>query len=383
MARNRSNSPISLSVPAYSSRSQLKDTSRPGDPSSFDNRDSIPFQFDFTAVPLATQKFDISSTEEQFMEIQEKISHSKNTLTNCKKCSDLLDLLQDLEAITLAFSKNRVRLLNTFFEMYIILQEELKKNKDLYNKNLKLSNEFDTTLELLADRKLANKLKTLKNEVKHKSQIVSELTEKFVSLDKLYNFKSNIEISEALKKEILEKEKAIFNMQQMQKDKFPTATIILPCKDCIKKQTEIESLSAELVKQREMVQNLSMSSKTFIKDCKNPVVKSMLELRELFIHWWENKQDSPSQAWKREGEDLIQGLVYSINLMAESKVEQTGRELRSAVHKKICEVEADFIDLDSQDERVKKLLEKFLELPYLLKPLFDLLKEYEKKELIR
>ena len=69
--------------------------------------------------------------------------------------------------------------------------------------------------------------------------------------------------------------------------------------------------------------------------------------------------------------------------MAESKIEQTGRELRSAVHKKICEVEADFMDLGFQDERVKKIMEKFLELPYLLKPLFDLLKEYERKELVR
>ena len=69
--------------------------------------------------------------------------------------------------------------------------------------------------------------------------------------------------------------------------------------------------------------------------------------------------------------------------MAGNKVEQNGRELRSAVHRKICEIEADFLDLGLQDEKVKIIMDKFLELPYLLKPLFDLLKDYEKKELIR
>ena len=90
-------------------------------------------------------------------------------------------------------------------------------------------------------------------------------------------------------------------------------------------------------------------------------------------------------------------LESRVSLMANAAVDQPGRELRSAVHKKIIEVEAEFMDLDSiikslpeltraetgvLIEKAKTITEKFLELPYLLKPLFDLLKEYEKKELI-
>ena len=384
MDRNRSSSPFCLSVPISTNR-----TSNPRPSSRLRNRSPQPGEssgiFDFSAQPLTTQRFDIDLTEEKLLKLKEKISISKNNLNDCKKCFEYLSIIEELEEITNLFSRNRVKLLNSFFELYIALQDEMRKNKDLIAKHQKLVQEIDGNLEGLTERKVSNKLKSLKNEIKHKSQVISDLSAKVSNFEKYNELKKSIDISQVISKEILEKEKAMYSMQNIIKENLPEAYILTshdPCKDCQKKQAEIENLSLEISKQKEINTNLSKNRNMFLKDCKNPAVKSMLTIKNLLVSWWENRQDTTSQLWKREGGELIQELVFSLEKLAESKVEQTGRELRSAVHKKICEVEADFMDLGFQDDRIKIIMEKFLELPYLLKPLFDLLKEYEKKELL-
>lgn len=58
--------------------------------------------------------------------------------------------------------------------------------------------------------------------------------------------------------------------------------------------------------------------------------------------------------------------------------EGNGRDLRISIHKKICEIETDFIELTPNVESFDIIKAKYLQLPYLLKPIFDLTKQYEK-----
>ena len=396
MSRNRSYSPMSFSNPASTSRTNNREPSprlRNSSPAQ-DYYDPV-LAFDFNALPLVTNRFEFDNTEEKFFMIQEKIISSKNNLNSCPKCYEYLNLIQDLEEICKSFCKHRTRLLNSFFEIYLSLQEECKKSRDIHTKFQKLQQEIDENIGGLTDRKVNSKIKSLKNEIKHKSNQINELIEKLKSFEVVSEFKKKVESEASFVKELVEKDKLIMSLQQIIKEKIPGVSIPggLTCKDCAKKSSEIESLSSELVKLKE---SPSKAGKVQ-KDVKNPIVKSMVEIQERITTWWENKQDFHSPVWKREGEDLVLSLESRVSLMANAAVDQPGRELRSAVHKKIIEVEAEFMDLDSiikslpeltrtetglLIEKAKTITEKFLELPYLLKPLFDLLKEYEKKELI-
>ena len=259
----------------------------------------------------------------------------------------------------------------------------------------KLQQEIDENIGGLTERKANSKIKSLKNEIKHKSGQINELMDKLKSFEVVSEFKKKVESEAGVAKELAERDKVIMSLQQVIKEKIPG--IVLPglvvCKECSKKSLEIEGLSSELAKVRES----ALKAGKVQKEIKNPVVKSVVEIQERITAWWENKQDFHSPIWKREGEDLVLSLESRVSLMANAATDQPGRELRSAVHKKIIEVEAEFMDMESiikslpelirsETEalvgKTKTITEKFLELPYLIKPLFDLLKEYEKKELI-
>lgn len=396
MSRNRSYSPMSFSNPPSTSRTMNREASprlRNSSPAP-DFYDPV-LTFDFNALPLITNRFEFDNTEEKFFIIQEKIISSKSNLNSCPKCFEYLNLIQDLEEICKSFCKHRTRLLNSFFEIYLSLQEECKKSRDIQSKYQKLQQEIDENIGGLTERKVNSKIKSLKNEIKHKSNQINELVEKLKTFELVSDFKKKLELDSTTAKDLIEKDKLIMSLQQIIKEKIPGLPLpsSLTCKDCAKKSSEIENLASELQKLRESPAKASKVQKDF----KNPIVKSMVEIQERITTWWENKQDFHSPVWKREGEDLVLSLESRVSLMANAAVDQPGRELRSAVHKKIIEVEAEFMDLDSiikslpeltraetgvLIEKAKTITEKFLELPYLLKPLFDLLKEYEKKELI-
>lgn len=390
---------MSFSIPPSSSRTMNRGISpriRNSSPQDYYDQN---ITFDFAALPLTSQRFELDTTEENFLIIQEKIMLCKSNLNSCPKCFEYLNLIQDLEEICKSYSKHRSRLLNSFFEIYLNLQEESKKSRDLHSKYQKLQQEIDDNLGGLTDRKVNNKIKSLKNEIKHKINQVNELTEKIRAVESVSEYKKKFEANESISKELIEKDKLIMSMQQIIKDKLPGINISTGsnCKECIKRLNEIEFLNLELSKVKETARTTKKES--IYKDIKNPLVKSMVEIQNRIEAWWENKQEIFTVAWKREGEELVQSLVSRVAIMAESTVDQPGRDLRSAVHKKIIEVEAEFLDLETHFknlsdpcktdrsvldiiDKVKYITEKFLELPYLLKPLFDLLKDYEKKELI-
>jgi uncharacterized protein YoxC len=384
MDRNRSFSPFLLSAPISTSVTLRGQSSRHRTLSPAEQADSS-FTFDFAAFPLTNQRFDIEATEERFLALQDRVKATKQNLNDCSKCFECIGIIDELEEINREYSRNRVRILNSFLELYMNLQDEMRKNKELNMKNQKLIQEVENNLEAFTERRVNNKLKSLKNDIKHKSQTINMLTEKVAILEKSQENKVKIISAELISKEVVDKEKKLYALNQKVKElnpAFALQDISYSCSDCAKKQSELDSALSELAKLREINSKLLKPKQAFQSEPKNPLTRSMLELKDLIVSWWENKQDLYSSNWKKEGEELIQSLIRSVEVMAESKVEQTGRELRSAVHKKICEVEADFMDLGEKDERVKLLMHKFLELPYLLKPMFDLMKEYEMKELI-
>jgi gas vesicle protein/predicted DNA-binding protein YlxM (UPF0122 family) len=359
-------------------------------------QDFFEVNFDFNALPMASNRFEFDNTEEKFLVLQEKILSSKSNLNSCAKCFENLNLIQDLEEICKSFARHRTRLLNSFFEMYLALQEECKKSRDLLTKYQKLQQEIEENIGGLTERKVNSKIKSLKNEIKHKSNQISDLTDRLKSFEVVSEFKKKLEITETSLKEVAEKDRLILTLQQLIKEKLPGANIptSYSCKECIKKSSDVDALQLELSRLKE-----SISKVKVVKDVKNPLVKSMVEIQERITAWWENKQEFHSSSWKREGEDLVLNLESRVALMAEAAIEQPGRELRSAVHKKIIEVEAEFLNLEEKTKllhenckdneivqavtgKIKDITDKFLELPYLLKPLFDLLKDYEKKELI-
>lgn len=50
-----------------------------------------------------------------------------------------------------------------------------------------------------------------------------------------------------------------------------------------------------------------------------------------------------------------------------------------SVHKKFIEVEQDFNQLNISSDHLDSVKQKFLELPYMLRPIFDLMKDYEQQ----
>ena len=230
--------------------------------------------FDFSSCPITTQKFDIDITEDRFLKLKEKIVGIKNSLNDCKKCNELSQFLSELEDIANVFTRNRVKMLNSFFEMYIMLQEEIKKNKDISSKFQKLNQEIDNNLDCLTDRKVANKLKGLKNEVKYKSQLITELTERITCLENSNELKIKVHNSKTFEFEQLEKEKQIFFKTQ-------TSNLAKPCKDCAAKKIDLEALQSEIAKNKETI-NL-LKTKNTIKDSSNPLVKSMIELKKIVV----------------------------------------------------------------------------------------------------
>ena len=285
MDRSRSSSPYDLSMPVSSTRSNMRDiSSRIGFMSPRNIESSIPF--DFFAKPLTTQRFDIDITEEKLIKLKEKIFKSKNNLNDCKKCFEYLAIIEDLEEITNLFSRSRVKLLNNFFELYINFQEEIRKNKDLIAKNQKLVQKIEGNLEALTDRKINNKLKSLKNEIKHKNQVINELNSKILNIEKYNEVKIAFDQSKVNSKELLEKEQTIYNMHKVIKENLPESFMFSAhdsCKECLKKEKEIDLMNTEISKQKEIINNLSKHRNMSPGDCKNPIVKAMIELKNAII----------------------------------------------------------------------------------------------------
>lgn len=86
--------------------------------------------------------------------------------------------------------------------------------------------------------------------------------------------------------------------------------------------------------------------------------------------------------WNRDCGRLLQCLGTALTqseLSQSTEHSQSGRELRQKVHLQVVKIEEMMNEMQGILPGIEPLREQYLQLPYLLKPIFDLLKNYEKK----
>jgi len=109
----------------------------------------------------------------------------------------------------------------------------------------------------------------------------------------------------------------------------------------------------------------------------------LLESREILEKWWNQRSNFPQESeWIKEGQQIIsQACAFAKDTLEVKPMikGRPGRELRMSVHKQVIEIEQAFNNVSSISPEIEEIKRMFLELPYLLKPIFDLMKEYEQQ----
>lgn len=159
----------------------------------------------------------------------------------------------------------------------------------------------------------------------------------------------------------------------------------------LKKKDKI--LSDLMLENRELTKNRINVEKLLIQMQKDAVAKADIIKKLEKCEKCEEKGQTV-----KEMELSIQFLTMKVNEGSKVTVEQevvaqklmgvaevlnfipdvNGRDLRMSIHRKICEIETDFIELAPNHDSFETIKAKYLQLPYLLKPIFDLTKQYEK-----
>lgn len=111
------------------------------------------------------------------------------------------------------------------------------------------------------------------------------------------------------------------------------------------------------------------------------VARSSAEVTETYERLAKYWKSGDNSEWNKEGGRLLQGLGTAIARSEQTQsVEftQSGREIRQKVHQQVVRIEEMMNDLQATTPAVEPVREEYLQLPYLLKPLFDQLKSYER-----
>lgn len=273
----------------------------------------------------ASLKFEeIQKNDEQFFAAKQKYR-------DCTECKALLRLCDDI-------FKQKIRVLACIAELFKLLQQEGTSKLELQKEINDMRAENLIQSEQTGQNK---KFKNLVGELKKKDKQIQELSSENQELNK-----NRIQTQRIL--------------SQMQMDIENKATIIKTlaktidnekikencCNKCLEKDAEIAHKSESI---RELTERCQILTSKFAENIKVLSEKSADSERLMTIK-----------------ESL--GLIPEIN----------GRELRISIHKKICEIETDFIELIPNPDNFEIIKMKYLQLPYLLKPIFDLTKQYEK-----
>jgi hypothetical protein len=194
-----------------------------------------------------------------------------------------------------------------------------------------VKNEKNVTEELAGPYR---KIRALLVEVKKKEKIISdllmenkELTKNRIYLEKLVS---------QVQKELILKGEALADLERKEK----------VCIECLEKDVEIKAKAQSIGELQETVQGFSVKV--------NEVYRVAAE------------------------KEILTQKVLAFAEILSILPEVNGRELRMSIHRQICEIETDFIELPPTQQNFENLKEKFLQLPYLLKPIFDLTKQFEK-----
>lgn len=102
------------------------------------------------------------------------------------------------------------------------------------------------------------------------------------------------------------------------------------------------------------------------------------EACEQLAKWWASGNGGE---WGKDGGRLLQGLGLAIARAEQAQsleFTQSGREMRQKVHQQVVKIEEMMNTLQANIPALEALRDEYLQLPYLLKPLFDQLKSYER-----
>lgn len=256
----------------------------------------------------------------EFQKTDEEFMKIKEKVNECSKCSVLVRVCDKMFAHK---QKTLVCLLDTFniiqkeSVLRLRTQGELDELRNLKGLNEELSGPY-------------KKIKALNVELKKKEKILSDLM-----LENRELTKNRINV-----------EKLLIQMQKDVIAKAETIKKMEKCEKCEEKDEEIRSKGKNIKELQESIQFLTV------------------KLSENFKLGAEHEMALQK----------IENFAFVLNFIPEVN----GRDLRMSIHRKICEIETDFIELAPNVESFETIKEKYLQLPYLLKPIFDLTKQYEK-----
>jgi len=226
--------------------------------------------------------------------------------------------------------------------------------------------------------------------------------------------------------ELNRKQSQITNLKKFIEDNLPSLKVDMQldeCSKCVSKNEELFQLRSQLQQLRDYInstqqktmqelsekdkeifllkhhqevalENYKSSLKVVEESIRNTqrnclvypgtkALRHVIESIEKLESWWQRgiRNMSDSEAAK-EGTKCVEALGQTIQELVEAKPAATsgqGLPLRKKVHQQIITVEQAFNDLPEVSKEVAEIKDKFLELPYTLKQLFDLMKEYEKQ----
>lgn len=114
-------------------------------------------------------------------------------------------------------------------------------------------------------------------------------------------------------------------------------------------------------------------------------LRSLIENQQMVDRWWRRVAGIMGDIdWVREGNKLVDKSGVLIQEVIQSKpasAGSAGRDVRRRIHQQVITIERKFGEMLKESfitsYKVNEVKELFLELPYLIKPLFDLMKDYE------
>ena len=200
-----------------------------------------------------------------------------------------------------------------------------------------------------------NLLKICDEIYKQKIRALSCLAEMFQIIQKESHSKLLLE------KEIKELKSENFAFNEKNNKKHKTA------EELREKNKIIEDLISE---NRELNKNRILTQR-IISDMQKEILQKSKNFEE-------NCKVCAEKSQKFVNSSISEKKILEMQELVKKIPDKNGRELRISIHKQICEIETDFIELTANQENFERIKAKYLKLPYLLKPIFDLTKQYEK-----
>ena len=327
----------------------------------------------------------------------------------CWECESLKEANKVLQEKLNSQTEEKQKVLSSFHELFDQYQKLQKENEKLVESALQNSNKT----------KLLQKLNELKTEVKEKDQEIQEMRQyiresnlksteelnKVISSNKdsLEHTKQELksQINE-LQKNIHNKDTIIRNFEKVISENIPqyTQTLSTPqCLECQNKESTVNTQKKNIEELNEYIKHYSQETHQWLleKDqtinslkrqllkfpvinCENSALRELGQTTHLLINSLKSvcKSNSP---WSQQVAELVSKLANKVEVICKNSKQlldnQEGKQLRTQVHKHIIEIEKKFLELEETDPATEEIKKLFLELPLLLKPLFDQNKKFE------